>query len=118
MTPEIPYPRRGWIYFIRVDDEPGRKKRPALVVSPDVRNRLSNSVIVVPISTNLRTGPAHVRLRRGEGGIKKASIIKCEHISTLPKGDVMPPSLGRSISGTRMIEVEKAILRAIGVPVH
>ena len=37
----------------------------ALVVSPDIRNRLANDVIVVPVSSVLREAPTHVRLQQG-----------------------------------------------------
>ena len=117
MTPDAPYPRRAHVYWVRVPDEPGAKRRPALVVSSDSRNRLASVVIVVPISSLLRAAPTHVRLRMGEGGLARASVAKCEQITTLQRQRLLPRPLGGSLSATRMIEVEKAILRAIGVPV-
>jgi len=41
----------------------------ALVASPDVRNRLANDVIVVPVSSVIRDAPTHVHLRAREGGL-------------------------------------------------
>jgi hypothetical protein len=38
-------------------------------------------------------------------------------VTTLPKGDLEPRSLGGRISGKRIAAVERALLRAIGVPV-
>ena len=111
------YPRRAHIYWVRVPDEPGGKRRPALVVSPDVRNRLANDVIVVPLSSVLRDAPTHVRLRTREGGLQRPSVAKCEQITTLRRERLLPHPLGGGLSAARMIEVEKAILRAIGVPV-
>jgi mRNA interferase MazF len=111
------YPRRAHIYWVRVPDEPGGKRRPALVVSPDVRNRLANDVIVVPISSALREAPTHVRLRPREGGLPRSSVAKCEQITTLRRDRLLPRPLSGALSSARMIEVEKAILRAIGVPV-
>lgn len=49
------HPRRAHLYWVCVPDEPGGKRRPALIVSPDIRNRWANDVIVVPISSVLRT---------------------------------------------------------------
>jgi mRNA-degrading endonuclease toxin of MazEF toxin-antitoxin module len=109
------YPRRAHIYWVRVPDEPGGKRRPALVVSPDVRNRLANDVIVVPISSVLREAPTHVRLRSREGGLPRASVVKCEQITTLRRDRLLPHPLSGAVSNARMLEVEKAILRAIGV---
>ncbi len=110
-------PRRAHVYWVRVPDEPGGKRRPALVVSPDVRNRLANDVIVVPISSVLRAAPTHVHLRAREGGLRRASVAKCEQITTLRRDRLRPRPLGGALSNARMVEVEKAILRAIGVPV-
>ena len=112
-----PYPRRAHIYWVKVPDEPGGKRRPALVVSPDVRNRLANDVIVVPISSVLREAPTHVRLRLREGGLPRPSVAKCEQITTLRRDRLLPRPLSGALSNARMVEVEKAILRAIGVPV-
>ena len=71
------YPGRGEIYLVRLPGQPkDTKSRPALVVSMDVRNRLANDVVVVPISTNLRSSPTHVELAAGKGGIEKISMAK------------------------------------------
>jgi hypothetical protein len=44
-------------------------------------------------------------------------MVKCEQITTLRRDRLVPPPLGGTLAGTRMVDVEKAILRAIGVPV-
>jgi len=44
-------------------------------------------------------------------------MAKCEQITTLRRERLSPPPLGGGPSPTRMIEIEKAILRAIGVPI-
>ena len=111
------HPLRRHIYWVQIPGEPGKKRRPALVVSPDVRNRMASDVIVVPLSTLLRPAPTHVRLKRGEGGLAKSYMVKAEQITTLRKNRLLPAPLGGPISPTRMVEVEKAVVRAIGVPV-
>lgn len=108
---------RGHVYWVCVPDEPRRKRRPALVLSPDVRNALAADLIVVPLSSVLRDAPTHVHLRRGEAGIKVPSVVKCEQITTLRKDRLLPTALGGSLSAARMHEIEKAVLRAIGVMV-
>ncbi|MGH8059092.1 MAG: type II toxin-antitoxin system PemK/MazF family toxin, partial [Candidatus Entotheonellia bacterium] len=78
------YPRRGEIYLVTLPGQPSDPKaRPALVVSMDVRNRLANDVIVVPLSTTLRPAPTHVSIPVGEGGLRQTSVAKCEQIRTL-----------------------------------
>jgi mRNA-degrading endonuclease toxin of MazEF toxin-antitoxin module len=104
--------RRGFLYFAHLD-----KRRPVLVISTDVRNALANDVLVIPCSTRMLDAPTHVRLRRGEGGSASPSVLKCEQITTLHKGDVGPRPLGAPLSTARIREVERCVLRAIGVPI-
>lgn len=111
------HPRRAHLYLVRIPDEPGGKRRPALVVSPDSRNRLASDVIVVPVSSVLREAPTHVRLRAREGGLERPSMAKCEQITTLRRDRLAPRPIGGNLTPGRMVEIEKAILRAIGVPV-
>lgn len=104
--------RRGYIHLAHLD-----KLRPVLVISPDIRNDLASDVIVVPCSTRLSTAPTHVLLRRGEGGVSQSTVLKCEQITTLHKGDVRRQALGGPLAPKRLFEIERAILRAVGVPV-
>jgi len=101
--------RRGCLYWARLD-----KRRPVLVLSPDYRNELASDVIVIPCSTNLYLSPTHVLLRKAEGGLTTASVLKCEQVTTLHKEDV-GGAIGRPLSAKRLVEVEIAVLRAIGV---
>jgi mRNA interferase MazF len=114
----MPYPRRGEIYLVRLPGHPSdTKDRPALVVSLDVRNRLANDVMVVPLSTTLRPAPTHVELPTGEGGLKETSMAKCEQIATLDKSFLIRGPFAGTISPSLMQEIEKAIQRAIGIPI-
>jgi mRNA interferase MazF len=110
-------PLRGCLYWVKIPGEPEAKHRPALVVSVNVRNRLANDVLVVPASTNLRPAPTHVRLKKGAGGVPRDSVLKCEQITTLPKHLLGEAALGGPLSGALLEEVERGILRAIGVAV-
>ena len=112
----MPYPRRGEIYLVRLPAHPeDRKDRPALIVPMDVRNRLANDVIVVPISTTLRASPTHVELLKGEGGLDQTSMAKCEQITTLDKSFLIRGPFSGAISTGKMAEVEKAIQIAIDI---
>ncbi|MBI5481048.1 MAG: type II toxin-antitoxin system PemK/MazF family toxin [Deltaproteobacteria bacterium] len=106
--------RRGHLYWAHVPDD---KRRPVLVVSPEERNTRALDAIVVPLTTVVREGPWHVRLRRGEGGAPQASVLKCERVTTLRTARIDDRPLGPALGPTRMAEVERGILRAIGVPV-
>jgi mRNA-degrading endonuclease toxin of MazEF toxin-antitoxin module len=100
---------RGHLYWCVLPGE--RKRRPALVVSPDARNRGASTVVVVPATTVRRLGSWHVALRRGEAGLARASVLKCEDPMTIPK-ELLVRELG-SLSPSRMREVVRAIRIAL-----
>jgi mRNA-degrading endonuclease toxin of MazEF toxin-antitoxin module len=85
---------RGFIYWAHLD-----KRRPAVVVSHDARNRYANDLVVVPCSTSARPLAWHVRLGKGEGGLPEASVAKCEQITTVRKTDVELVPLGPALPG-------------------
>jgi mRNA-degrading endonuclease toxin of MazEF toxin-antitoxin module len=62
--------------------------------------------------------PTHVRLKKGEGGVPKDSVLKCEQITTLPKDLLSERALGGPLSAKLMDQVERGVLRSIGVPVE
>ena len=112
------YPRRGEIYLVKLPGQPHDiKDRPALVVSLDIRNRLANDIIVVPLSTTLRPAPTHVELPAGEGGLKETSMAKCEQLTTLDKSFLVRGPFAGTISPSLIEEVERAIQRAIGIAI-
>ncbi|HTA21755.1 MAG TPA: type II toxin-antitoxin system PemK/MazF family toxin [Polyangia bacterium] len=103
--------RRGFVYWGTID-----KRRPLLILSIDARNDRATDVIVVPCSTNLTDSPTHVRLGRTEGGVPRACVLKCEQVTTVPKSDVDEAPLGAPLGSARLREVERAVARAIGIP--
>ena len=112
----IEYPKRGEIYLVNLPSKPKDiKNRPALVVSLDIRNKLANDIIVVPLSTNLKQSPTHVLLQEGESGLSKSSMAKCEQVTTIDKQlPVKGPFTGK-ISNEKIKEIEKAAMIAIGI---
>ena len=112
------FPQRGAIYLVRLPGHPGdRKARPALVVSLEIRNRLANDVMVVPLTTTLRVAPTHVRIEPGEGGLDHASMAKCEQLTTLDKAFLLRGPFAGKIRDATMADIEQAIMRAIGIVV-
>lgn len=102
--------RRGWLHWAEMD-----KRRPVLILSPESRNDHASDLIVVPCSSVLRRGPWHVQLSRGEGGLARPSVLLCEQVTTLVKRRLHPEPLGGPLAAHRMAEVERAVLRAIGI---
>lgn len=103
--------RRGQVHWVSLD-----KRRPAVVVSPDYRNEHASDVIIVPATSSLRHSPTRVILRAGEGGIPRPSALNAEQTATLSKDDIDPAALG-ALTPSRLLEVEKAILRALGIAI-
>src|SRR5437868_13518991 len=107
------FPRRAEIWLVEFPDDP--KSRPALIVSPDVRNELANSVLAVPITTNLRPSPTHVALPAKQGGLVHDSMARCENVSYLHKSRLARGPLAGKISPALMREVESGLLRSLGI---
>ena len=78
-------PRRGEVWSAHTPGQPDdpHQPRPVLVVSEDVRNRLRDDVIVIPIFSRGRPGPTRVPLPAGKGGIRHDSVLFCEEITTI-----------------------------------
>lgn len=103
--------RRGHLYWARMPGE--EKSRPVLVLSPDRRNQLADTVVVVPCSSARRFGPWHVQLHRGEGGLERPSVAKCEQVTTLGRHRLEPGALGGPLPLERLEEVRESLLRAL-----
>jgi len=102
---------RGRLYWCRLPDD--SKRRPVLVLSPDLRNELANDVVVIPASSVIRVGPWHVLLRKGEGGLDRSSVLKCEQPATIRKARLDAEPVGRRLSTDRMSEIAAAVIRAL-----
>jgi mRNA interferase MazF len=112
------FPERGKIYWARIPGQPGdTKDRPVWVVSGNARNQFAHDIIVVPLSTTLHLSPTHVRLPSGSGGLPHDSMAKCELVTTLDKIFLTRGPIGGQITQSQMQEIEKPIMRAIGIAV-
>jgi mRNA-degrading endonuclease toxin of MazEF toxin-antitoxin module len=108
------FPRRGEVWLVEFPDDP--KVRPALIVSPDGRNELANSVLAVPITTNLRPAPTHVLLPKGQAGLAHDSMARCENVSYLHKSRLARGPLAGPVSPAVMPDIERCLLRSLGIP--
>jgi len=105
------FPRRGDVCLVLLD-----KYRPALVISADMLNRHALDVCIVPItSVQHHRFFLRVPLGPGEGGVKRASWIKCDQVTTLEKALIKYPPLGR-LSAATLTRVETAIKAALQLP--
>jgi mRNA-degrading endonuclease toxin of MazEF toxin-antitoxin module len=88
-----------------------------LIVSIDARNQYSNSVLAVPLTTNLRQAPTHVYLPKGQGGIPQPSMARCENVSYVMRFRLRRGGFTGQISPALLHEIEKALMRAFGIAV-
>jgi mRNA-degrading endonuclease toxin of MazEF toxin-antitoxin module len=108
------FPRRGEVWLVDFPDDP--KSRPALIVSPDARNEWANSVLAVPITTNLRPAPTHLLLPAGQGGLSYDSMARCENVSYVHKSRLRRGAFSGMVGPSLVREVERCLLRALGIP--
>jgi mRNA-degrading endonuclease toxin of MazEF toxin-antitoxin module len=102
------FPRRGDVCRVHLD-----KDRPALVISSDAINRYSLDVCVIPItSVERRRFSLRVPLQVGEGGLRRVSWAKCDQVTTVEKGLVRYPPLGRIYHPT-LTRIESAVKTAL-----
>src|SRR5437879_6167362 len=97
------FPRRVEVYYALLPDE--ENERPIVVMSPDVRNERSHSVLGVPVTGNLIPAPTHVALETGEGGLTIDSVARAENILMLRKYSLRRGPLGPPISLLKMKEI-------------
>ena len=85
-----------------------------MVLSEDVRNRVSDDVIVVPLFSAGRLGPTRVQLPAGAGGLRRSGVLFCEELSAIHHQFLHRGPLGPRLSGPLLDAVVRAVMRAIG----
>ena len=73
-----------------VDFAPGRGSeqrgiRPALIIQNDVGNQYAATTIVAVITSTIKIYPVTVLLKRGEGGLNRASMVNLAQVLTIDK---------------------------------
>lgn len=83
--------RQGEVYWLQFGPAEGSApagRRPALVVQHDRFNRSAiSTVVVAAITSNLRLAamPGNVRLRTGEAGLARASVVNVSQLRTVDR---------------------------------
>ncbi|MBI2305565.1 MAG: type II toxin-antitoxin system PemK/MazF family toxin [Chloroflexi bacterium] len=106
------FPRYGDIYEVNLDPVVGSetgKRRPALVVSNDINNELSQTVTVLPITGQpaRKEYPFEVLVPKGVAGLTADSRIKANQIRTVDKRRMV--SFRGSLPSQYLPQVEKAL---------
>jgi mRNA interferase MazF len=110
---------RGQIVEVDLDPVVGHEQgrlRPCVVVQNDVSNRFASTTIVVPL-TDARSipdpSPIYVAAPKGDGGLKKDSLLLCDQIRTVDQ-----QRFGRFfgvLSPETMTAVDRALLISLGL---
>lgn len=110
------HPRRGEIWLASTPGQPDdpHQPRPALVVSEDVRNRMTDDVIIVPLFSRGRPGPTRVLVPARTGGLAHDSVAFCEEVTTVDRDFLGREPLGPRVAATLMEAVVRGVRRAIG----
>ena len=108
--------RRSQLWWVRLPGQPDdpHQPRPALVVSTDARNRVTDDVIVVPVFSRGALGPTRVALPVGTGGIPRDSVLFCDEVTTLDIDFLTDGPLGDAVPDAILAAVVRGIRRAIG----
>jgi mRNA interferase MazF len=93
-------------------DDP-HQPRPAVVVSENVRNRMRDDVIVVPVFSAGQLGPTRVGLPARSSGLRHDSLIFCEEITTIDKDFLARGPVGM-LSPKLLEAVVRGVRRAVG----
>jgi mRNA interferase MazF len=89
------------------------KPRPALVISADALDRHALDVCVVPMTTVAHPKfSLRVRVKPGEGGLRRDTWAKCDQVTTLEKALLVYPPLGRLTDET-LQSIEQSVKLAL-----
>ncbi len=101
--------RQGDVYWVELPPQPGSTpagRRPAVLLQHDRFNQTRiATAVVVAITSRLKyaTLPGNVRLKSGEGGLPKPSVVNVTQIATVDRA-LLGPRLG-SLSRERLAQV-------------
>jgi mRNA interferase MazF len=106
--------RRGDIHIGDLDPQKGSEqggRRPVLVFQADTINAHGNTVVVIPLTTNLSSArlPSRVYIPAGTGGLNKDTVAMCDQIRVLDKRWIgqrvatLPPDVMQQIEDTLLL---------------
>jgi mRNA interferase MazF len=90
-------------------------QRPAIILQESILNDALTTVIVVPLTTNLKRllMPATLRLESGEGGLPQESVVLGYQIQVRGKARLLH-RMGE-LTPDRLVEVQDTVLNAPGL---
>ena len=117
MSSNEDFPRQRQVYLSKALKQSGdTKKRPVVVVSIDIRNQYSSTILVVPFSSNISdaANPSRGLINQGEGGLNTNSVAMCDVMTNIEKRYLESKSFGE-ITSESFARIQRAIQIAIGI---
>ena len=99
--------KRGELWWALVD-----KRRPVVLVSREEAYDVRAMVITAPVSSTIRGFAVEVKVGRREG-LRKASVVNCDWLVTLPKR-LLESRIG-TLSGDKLAQLDDALRFALGL---
>jgi len=110
--------KRGDIYYANLSPTLGSemgKRRPVLVVSNDISNRVATTVTILPLTSNVnRVYPFEVLLNPEVSGLTKPSKVQAQQVRTISKERIMGEVVG-SLNEEMMVLIDAALKLHLGL---
>lgn len=105
--------RRGEIHIVDLNPTIGsetNKKRPVLIISNDINNLYSDTITIIPITSNTnKIYPFEVLLKSNQkNGLTKDSKVQCHQIRTVSKTRISGNVLG-TVLEYELNQIEEAL---------
>ena len=112
-------PKRMEIYYadlVKTEGSVQYGRRPVLVISNNVANEYSQTVLVAPFTSQQKNLPTHivVDLTEAKGSV---SVLKCEQITTISINQ-LGTKIGKIEDPNVMRKINRALAIAIGLDYH
>jgi len=110
--------KRGEVWLVDFGQPSGPEqagKRPAIIMQADDITAEAATVIVIPLTTNMKrlAMPSSRLLPAGEAGQDRESVVLCHQMQVRGKTRLL--SRIGELSGDRLTEVEEHVLNALGI---
>jgi mRNA interferase MazF len=110
--------KRGEIWLADLNPIRGSEQagvRPVLIFQNELLNKVTSTVIAIPLTTNLKRAslPSCVFISKGEGGLENDSVILCHQLRVLDKSRLLH-KLGK-INAQSIAQVETKTLFTMGI---
>lgn len=117
MSVDDPSPKRGDVWLANLNPTQGSEQagiRPVIIFQNNLVSRFSTTVIVIPLTSNLRRAelPICLKISQGNGGLTQDSVALCFQMRVLDKGRLIR-KLGE-LESKNIRDIENIVLLTLG----